>query len=188
MVECRPTSNITTSGEHSQDENSVLVSPDLVSPELKIPTEVAETSEKIPKVKNRNQKKSERHETFKNSTGEPSKVEENAESSSGDLDEGDGSLEDDEGDDDVTTTSKSPGVAITTHVHNTTSSVCANAKCSSNKVCVEDDSFKPGYRCCKKKNCNSSLFVEKYSVVYWFDCFFLIDSLMQHCYLLDFIK
>jgi len=155
MVECRPTSNITTSGEHSQDENSVLVSPDLVSPELELPTEVAETSEKIPKVKNRNQKKSERHETFKNSTGEPSKVEENAESSSGDLDEGDGSLEDDEGDDDVTTTSKSPGVAITTHVHNTTSSVCANAKCSSNKVCVEDDSFKPGYRCCKKKNCNS---------------------------------
>ena len=162
MVECRPTSNITTSGEHSQDENSVLITPDLVSPEPEKSTEVAETPEKIPKVKYRNQKKSERHEVVKNSTG--FEVEESPESSSGDSDEGDGSLEDDEGDDDVTATSQSPDVAMTTHVHNTTSSVCANAKCSSNKVCVEDDSFKPGYRCCKKKNCSSSLFVEKYSV------------------------
>ena len=157
MVECRPTSNLTTSGELSQDENSVLVSPNLVSPEPEKVTEVVKIPEKTIKAKSKNKPKK-IHEPDNNLSkqDEPTKVDENVESSSGDLNEGDGSLEDDE---DVIATSRSPSIVVTTHVHNTTSSVCANAKCSSNKVCVEDATFGPGYRCCKKKDCDTSLFI-----------------------------
>jgi len=153
MVECRPTSNLTTSGELSQDENSVLVSPNLVSPEPEKVTEVVKIPEKTIKAKSKNKPKK-IHEPDNNLSkqDEPTKVDENVESSSGDLNEGDGSLEDDE---DVIATSRSPSIVVTTHVHNTTSSVCANAKCSSNKVCVEDATFGPGYRCCKKKDCDT---------------------------------